>query len=446
MSKSASDDECMICADTFNKNTRVKCECPHCKYLFCRTCIQKYILTCNDYTITCMNCAKGWTQDTLDTFITKQFRNVDFKKHRETILYDREKSLLPATQLEANRAANIRNIKADIDSLLKQRRDINLKIERLKEDVAILEDGHASTVKITEKYMFVINCPKNNCRGFVNNDTWICGICDVSVCNKCHEYIDTKGTQHICNDDSVKSATLLKKDTKACPSCSSLIYKVSGCTQMWCTQCHTAFNWVTGGIVNKNIHNPHYYDWMKTNGGVNTTRNLRDIPCGGLISLTNLNYILNTVTNTTQEIKDTVTGIHRVLSHIQNVDYGTTVSMYLYRTNVQTNNIDLRIKYLLNEIDERQFKIMLQKNEKKHSKNRDIYGVLELYSHTMVDLFNNIIDDHEHGKVDLNAWIEQVKAFFAFLNSEFEKISHRYSCSVPLASIKPKHVFRLHKY
>lgn len=445
MAKSSSD-ECIICADSFNKNTRLRCKCPHCEYVLCRTCVQKYILTCNEYTITCMNCAKGWTQDVLNTFITKQFRNVDLKEHRENILLERERSLLPMTQQEASRIANIRRMKADIDSLLKERKEINRKIQILQDDIIGLENSGNKNVKISEKFIFAINCPQNNCRGFVNNTTWLCGICEGAVCNKCHEYIDKTAIEHTCNDDNVKSAALLKKETKACPSCSSLIYKISGCTQMWCTQCHTAFDWVSGGIVNKNIHNPHYYDWMKKNGLTNTTRNLRDIPCGGLISVANLNSILKNVKNTSGEIKDDVMNIHRILIHIQHADYGNMVCMNLYRTNVETNNIDLRIKYLLNDIDEKQFKIMLQKNEKKHSKNRDIYGVLELYSHTMVDLFNNIIDDYEHDKLDIRAWIKQVETFFEFLNIEFEKISHRYSCSVPLASIKETHVFRLHKY
>lgn len=443
----ANNDECMICAESCNKNSRLKCMCPHCEYIFCRKCLQKYILTCNEYTITCMNCAKGWTHDVLNTFITKNFLNVDLKKHRENVLLEREKSLLPATQPEAHRIASIRKIKADIDTLFKQRREINIKLERLKEDLHILEQGVVtSTQKIKEKCMFIINCPKNNCRGFVNNKSWLCGICQGVVCNKCHEYIDTTDVEHTCNDDNVKSAALLKKDTKACPTCSSLIYKVSGCTQMWCTQCHTAFDWISGVIVNKNIHNPHYYDWMKKNGAGNTARTFGDIPCGGLISLQNLHYILMSTKETPTELRNDVMNIHHIVSHIQNTNYGFMQCMDLYRTNIETNHIDLRIKYLLNEITEEQFKIMLQKNEKKHSKNRDIYHVLELYSDTMVDLFNNIIYDYHHDTLDLNAWVEQVSKFFSFLNIEFKKISHRYSCVVPLVSIKDTHMFSFHKY
>ena len=32
---------------------------------------------------------------------------------------------------------------------------------------------------------------------------------------------------------------------------------------MWCVKCHTAFSWRTGAIETK-IHNPHYYEWMRS--------------------------------------------------------------------------------------------------------------------------------------------------------------------------------------
>jgi hypothetical protein len=43
------------------------------------------------------------------------------------------------------------------------------------------------------------------------------------------------------------------------------IEKVSGCNQMFCVQCHTAFDWATGEIETGVIHNPHYFDMMKRN-------------------------------------------------------------------------------------------------------------------------------------------------------------------------------------
>ena len=72
---------------------------------------------------------------------------------------------------------------------------------------------------------------------------------------------------------------MLAKDSKPCPKCQSLIFKINGCDQMWCTQCHTAFSWKTGKLE-KNIHNPHFYEWQRKNGGGAAPRNPGDFECG----------------------------------------------------------------------------------------------------------------------------------------------------------------------
>ena len=43
-----------------------------------------------------------------------------------------------------------------------------------------------------------------------------------------------------------------------------MISKIDGCNQMWCTQCHVAFDWKTGAIQNS-VHNPHYFEWLRKN-------------------------------------------------------------------------------------------------------------------------------------------------------------------------------------
>ena len=73
-----------------------------------------------------------------------------------------------------------------------------------------------------------------------------CGLCGIFVCGKCHaiKLEDENGSkiEHVCNKDDVESVTLKKKETKSCPGCGTAIYKIAGCSSMFCTHCNTPFN------------------------------------------------------------------------------------------------------------------------------------------------------------------------------------------------------------
>jgi hypothetical protein len=49
---------------------------------------------------------------------------------------------------------------------------------------------------------------------------------------------------------------------------------------MWCIECKTAFSWSKGTVEKGVIHNPHYYQWMRQNGGVPRNPNEHNEGCG----------------------------------------------------------------------------------------------------------------------------------------------------------------------
>ena len=89
--------DCSICCYKLNKSTRKEITCSFCNILTCRECFQKYIIESN-MDPQCMGCKKVFDRAFLAENCTAVFITKDFKKHREDVLLDREKSLLIETQ------------------------------------------------------------------------------------------------------------------------------------------------------------------------------------------------------------------------------------------------------------------------------------------------------------------------------------------------------------
>ena len=177
----------------------------------------------------------------------------DYRKHRKGLLLEREMSKMPETMAIAQRYKEVEVFeeentayKKEIDELrrklydIEQLRNTNIrKIWRIKNG----KDKGQSDQK------FIMPCPQESCRGFLSTG-YKCGICNLFTCPKCLEIVGDKkiNPDHVCDEDKVKSAELIKATTKPCPGCGERIQKIEGCDQMWCTGCHTAFSWRTGAI------------------------------------------------------------------------------------------------------------------------------------------------------------------------------------------------------
>ena len=88
-------------------------------------------------------------------------------------------------------------------------------------------------------------CPREECRGFLSTQ-YKCEICKFHTCPHCLEVIGESKEGHECDPDTVATAEAIKAQSKPCPKCGTRISKISGCDQMWCISCHTAFSWRTG--------------------------------------------------------------------------------------------------------------------------------------------------------------------------------------------------------
>ena len=414
-------DNCDVCCEKYNKTTHKKVSCPFCDLCACRTCCQTYLISSIEDTH-CMKCKNLWNREFVDTFCTKHFRNTEYRKHREHILFDREKMRMPETQPEVERILHMRRLNSQVDHLrnrllvlhtqytsqgismqarasLTDLQELN---NEMKDTFGELMDVRRRTHVIHNDPKLIRKCPLEGCKGFID-DQWYCGLCQNTFCEKCNELIDE---EHECNPDSVKTMKLLKRDTKPCPKCGTMIHKIDGCSQMWCIDCHTAFSWESGRIETGRIHNPHYMEFKNKHF---TSREHGDIPCGGVPAFDELKY------------NSFMTHIRRIISQ-----YNRDMH-YRYDEIYDNDNMWLRVSYMLNDLDEIRFKRELQRRDKLREKNRDIRNIHQMFIDTAGDMLRQfVIDTREYSKLR-----ELLLELVEYVNKEVIKIRGRYNCIIP---------------
>ena len=415
--------DCVICCEILAKSI----SCQFCEFETCSTCCKRYLLD-TESDPHCMSCKKQWSRDFIDKSFTKSFVNKELKCHREEVLLDREKSLLPATQHLVESELHKRKYRKIISDLYEKRKKLQ---QELNETNDLIRDSYNHMYygeeKSQEKAQFIRKCPAENCMGYLSSQ-WKCGLCNMWSCPDCHEIKgETKDTEHVCNPDDVGTAKLINKETKPCPSCGTRIFKIDGCDQMFCTSCQTPFSWRTGQkVITGAIHNPHYYEWMRNQNNGEMARQPGDIRCGGIPSIYSLQSTGKRLKLNTNDLDlKSVYNIHRVITHMQY----TELERYNVVENNNNTNSDLRVTYMLKEICEKSFKMSLQKREKKNNKNIEINQIIRMFIDTATDMIKDVIEIHSIE--NLKNKLKTFESLRIYVNTSIRAVSDRYKCVVP---------------
>ncbi len=421
---------CNICCDNYNNSNRTKIICSYCDYDACRKCCETYLLSENVAKCMKPDCGKEWTRQFLVKNFTNVFLSKKYKQHIEDVLYDKEKALLPATQLIIEEKNHKKKIFDEIREINKMIRELIVKKDELH---------YSLDKKITQNvHNFVRQCSSSTCRGFLSSQ-WKCGLCEQWTCPECHELKGPKrDCEHTCDPNNVETAKLLDKDTKPCPKCQIMITKISGCNQMWCTQCHTAFNWKTGQFE-KTVHNPHYYEWHRNNNR-EPPRPLNEIRCGRVLDhntaasvragarIHNLSLsVWQNNPNGSNLVYDGL--ILKILEIIQNCIHNQSVELYNFQVNYFEKNQDLRIRYLENKISEYSFKQCIQRNNKKDEFNKEMQQIIELSVAACTDIIYRIIDylnEAPPNTADLTNFMSELSTLEDYCNQLLDNISSVY--------------------
>ena len=442
---------CIVCYESFNNSTRKNVKCNYCGTEICKKCIQTYVSQGECVEIVCVNtaCKKIWSDDFIQANTAKNFYSTKYKEKKQNILFNIERSFIPDSQKFVEADIKTENIYREM--FMKRQMIENLKNELVmdRNEIYNINREVKNNNKTRTKNAVIHKCPGDNCNGFLTD--FYCSICDTRVCKHCREILSPINVDnvdnsenvgintHVCDEDILKNVKTLQRETKPCPECATIIFKIDGCDQMFCTICTTAFSWKTLEIEKGIIHNPHYYQWLRNTTG-NVPRNPGDNGGdnnGNCIQNNNnnrpyLQYAINNKIHKSVSKSDECLlfwDIYRNMSHIQNVDLVHTYNARFIKTNPNNfdNNLDLRKMFLKNKITETAFKKELFKRAKNNNKKTEIMQILTLYCNTIGDYINNMCDVNEIITMEaLQDFIKKAENIKTFANEALDSISKRY--------------------
>lgn len=446
-------ENCIICDEKYNKLKHKPICCLYCDFTACRTCCETFIV--NERTAKCMdrNCDKEWTRKFMVDNFTIAFRKGKWTNVIEDVEFDNEQALLPATQIVVEGMREKERIQREIDNV----DQLIWQLRRRRRALEVEYSSNTTTNNSKERRHFVRACPEENCRGFLSS-AWKCGLCDKYTCPDCHVVKGSRNdAEHVCKTEDLETAKLLDKDTKPCPKCGTGIFKIDGCDQMWCTQCHTAFSWRTGRIET-HIHNPHFYEWQRRSNGGTAPRNIGDMVCGRELeqhtARAMVELFIHRFDFDDDDLEHTNAHVNQSFMHseskwcidnitliIQSVIHLQRVQMHNYQVNHVEDNQDLRVQYLRNIITKEQFKTKVHRANKDHSKKREIGNILHLFVQTTTDIMYRTIEFLRHSGMcdtyekktlflqNTKEHLQEVVAILEYANECLMHIAQAYSCT-----------------
>ena len=382
--------ECVVCVIKYDKSNNFHCF--GCKFDCCITCMKTYIVNQSTEPC-CMSCRVVVPYDQFIESFDKNWRLTTYKKYRETILLEKEQSLMQVSVQKLVKKRELVVLKNKYQELSRQMTEINDEMYNIKN---FISNNKIKGLKTNFQYTHIFI--DKSCNGFLN-EKFQCDLCEIHVCNQC--FIEKK-QGHECDPELVETCKLIKSEAKPCPNCSEYISKINGCDQMFCTLCGTAFSWTTGTIERGTIHNPHAHAFFQNNPDalnnyVNNNNNQcrRDIPDYSQMSSAKKKI-------TDQSILKKIDDLYRYTAEFRQYSRNDYVD---YINNVNDENEDLRFKFLEKDIDENKFKSSLFARNKKRNLRKAVYGIviptseiIENYLWTIIDITKKLNRSEEINK------------------------------------------------
>ena len=395
--------ECSICYETMVDNDRVIC--PFCNVEICEPCFQ-YSTTLEIKTPSCIFCKKELSLEFVLANNEHEWCKKKFMPFFENLIYEKEKMLLPDSIEPYQKMIKIRKLKKKIKQYkptktLWRKREIELlkgqdvteienQIQNRFEIENELTELTETDVKTKETTIYISNCINEECRGFITNK-YECELCKTKICDEC---LQINNENHRCNRNDTATAREIKESSKPCPKCYVPIFKISGCNQMFCTNCKVVFDWTTLQIDNGSVHNEHYFDWISSTN--NNNINIEEMACGDIETIYRIIMNKNGWSHQT---------IFRELYQFNRECNGEHIAAYQRKIK---NKFDLyRIEYLDNKLTIEKWKKKIAVDNIYNEKIDSIIKILRMYVAVTSDLFRL----YAYENIDIKDFCLQYKTF-----------------------------------
>ena len=289
--------ECAICAESEFETKPTTVICPYCEFETCEDCVKTFLVLQD--VDRCMRCQHPWEEHFVRTHLSDSWIRHQYTAHLKVKLLNREKSYLPESQRfvplyqalsEAEQA--VVNFQAKHRSTLKK---IHHQLQKEEDEYEFFEDDlwsvhvehkellhhhdqllqtwkealdqadtedwtvqDASEIEPSSNVIHFRHCIESKCRGYLDA-SGCCGMCNVKVCMECNQLMNPT---HVCKNEDVLDVKEILSSTKPCPKCRTRITKTEGCNHMFCVNCATGFDWVSGKRIDDRINtNPMMIQW-----------------------------------------------------------------------------------------------------------------------------------------------------------------------------------------
>lgn len=296
-------------------------------------------------------------------------------------------------------------------------------IENTDNEVHTLAQDSASALA-SQKFSLARPCPSSSCRGFCDR-FGKCGICNSRICIRCwielpkgmknddnqvENKTDDAKSRHVCKEEDLKTKEVILSDSKPCPTCRTFISRVSGCDHMWCPSCKSGFNWRTGNSIHNKVNtNPMVHQWLRSqNRDDNNNTNDRRCPTNPYEMCINsletlLLYKVFNAGNKLQEYK-------KYIEAVENVVRVFRLKMHraerLSTMDIEQLNADLRVRYLINEIDEKAFKTLSLTAVRRTTASHDLSQLYEMLFTALHSITQDLIKEMNLNKDARKVWTQ----------------------------------------